>query len=93
MNSEPMSRLTSGFGSDEANLENHSFKVRPDGAFIVPKHIADILTSDGHSGFTEHADDERTLSEIKLLASVLQDQTMRTSILAAITSRKLLALQ
>ena len=89
--SEPLIRLTNCQGSDEANVENHSFKVRPDGAFIVPKHVGDLLTSDGRSGFVERYDDDATLSEIKLLASVLQDQTLRTAIGAAITSRSMLA--
>jgi hypothetical protein len=90
---ESLVRLTNNQGADEANLENHSFKIRPDGSFIVPKHIGDILTSDGHSGFVEHADDESTVREIQLLTSVLQDQAMRTAIGAAIISRQLLALQ
>jgi hypothetical protein len=90
---EPMIRITNTQGSDEANLENHSFKVRPDNCFIVPRHIADILTSDGHSGFVEHADDESTVREIKLLVSVLADRPLANSINGAILSRKLLALQ
>jgi hypothetical protein len=90
---ESLVRLTNNQGADEANLENHSFKVRPDNCFIVPRHIADILTSDGHSGFVEHADDESTVAQIKLLASILQDRTLANSINSAILSRKLLSLQ
>jgi hypothetical protein len=48
-------------------------------------------------GFAERYDDASTLSEIKLLASVLQDKTMRTAIGtaigAAIVSRNMLSLQ
>jgi hypothetical protein len=88
---EPMTRLTNNQGSDEANFENHSFRARPDGAFIVPKHVADILTNDGHSGFVEHADDEATVREIRLLCSVLQDRTTANAILAGITSRSMLS--
>jgi hypothetical protein len=78
--SEPMVRLTNGQGSDEANIYNCSFKIRPDGSFIVPKHIGDILTSDGHSGFREEYDDAATLAEIRLLASVLTGHQLRAQI-------------
>jgi hypothetical protein len=44
-------------------------------------------------GVVERYDDESTLSEIKLLASVLQDKTMRNAINAAIVSRNMLSLQ
>jgi hypothetical protein len=69
-------RLINTQGSDEFNCEApdgrvHSFKVRPDGSWIVPHEVAIIVCNDGRSGFVEHADDEKTLSEIKLLASVL----------------------
>jgi len=89
--SEPMVRLVASQGSDEANLENHSFKVRPDNCFIVPRHIGDILTNDGHSGFYEHADDAATIEEVKLLTSVLQDRVLASSINAAIQARNMLA--
>jgi len=38
-------------------------------------------------------DDDSTLAEIKLLASVLTDRTMANAILAGIQSRNLLSLQ
>jgi hypothetical protein len=95
---EPLCRLVNSQGSDEANYENHSFKVRfgrtaAKNYWLVPKHIADALTNDGRSGFPEHYDDQATIEEIRLLASVLQDQTLRRSILAGITSASLLSLR
>ena len=88
-------RLVNSQGADTFNVEApdgryHAFTVRPDGCWIVPKEVAQIICN-SHGGFTEHADDESTLSEIRLLTSVISDQTMRNAIGAAITSRDMLA--
>ena len=83
--SERPVRIVSTSGSDEFNVEvegkARSYKFRPDGAWIVPASVAAIICGDGRSGFVERADDEATLREITLLASVLTDEAMRVRIL------------
>jgi hypothetical protein len=84
-------RIVHSQGADTFNVEApdghyHAFTVRPDSCWIVPKEVAAIVCNDGHSGFYQHDDDASTLSEIRLLCSVLADQTMRTAIMAAITA-------
>jgi hypothetical protein len=90
-------RLVSLQGGDEFNVsvggEQYQERVRPDGAWIVDHKVAEALMSSPICGFVERYDDESTLSEIRLLASVLQDQTMRNAINAAIVSRNMLSLQ
>jgi len=90
-------RLVSLQGGDEFNVSvggvQRQERIRPDHCWIVSREVAEGLMSSPISGFVEKYDDESTLSEIKLLASVLQDQAMRTSILAAIVSRNMLSLQ
>jgi hypothetical protein len=75
---------------DEFNVEDpsgayHAFRIRPDGCFIAPRQAAQAICN-GVSGFYQHDDDASTLREIRLLCSVLADQTMRTAIMAAITA-------
>jgi hypothetical protein len=52
----------------------------------------ETLTTDRVS-VSNSGDDDSTLAEIKLLASVLTDRTMANAILAGIQSRNLLSLQ
>jgi hypothetical protein len=90
-------RLISLQGGDEFNVSvrgvQHQERIRPDGAWIVSREIAEALMSSPICGYVERYDDESTLSEIRLLASVLQDQTMRNAINAAIVSRAMLSLR
>jgi hypothetical protein len=51
----------------------------------VPKHVGDILTGDGRSGFREEYDDAATIAELRLLASVLTGHALRASIEALLT--------
>jgi hypothetical protein len=90
-------RLVALQGSDEFNVVadgvQHQERVRPDHSFIVDHKTAAALMASPICGFREEYDDESTVREIQLLASVLQDRTLANSINGAITSRKLLALQ
>jgi hypothetical protein len=90
-------RLVALQGSDEFNVSvcgvQHQERIRPDHCWIVDHTVAEALLSSPICGFAERYDDASTLSEIKLLASVLQDQAMRTAIGSAITARQMLSLQ
>jgi hypothetical protein len=90
-------RLVALQGSDEFNVSvggvQHQERIRPDGAWIVDHKVDEALLSSPICGFAERYDDASTLGEIRLLASVLQDQTMRNAINAAIVARNMLSLQ
>ena len=57
------------------------------GLMLEMEGFRPVLTSDGRY------DDDATLSEIKLLASVLQDRTTANAIGAAIVARNMLSLK
>ena len=90
-------RLVSLQGGDEFNVSvdgvQRQERIRPDHCWIVDHTVAAALMSSHICGFVERYDDESTLSEIRLLASVLQDETMRNAINAAIVARTMLSLQ
>jgi hypothetical protein len=44
-------RLKNAQFSDEANVNNVSYRPHPDGAFYVPEDVAEALCGDGRSGF------------------------------------------
>ena len=52
--------------------------------WLVPREVGSALLSSPHSGFIEHADDESTLSELRLLISVIADRALAAKILAVL---------
>jgi hypothetical protein len=90
-------RLVSLQGGDEFNVSvggvQHQERIRPDGAWIVDRKVADALMSSPICGFVEKYDDEATVREITTLCSVLSDKVLATAIGAAIVARNMLSLQ
>jgi hypothetical protein len=86
---EPLARLVSHQGSDEINNGGTLYRVRPDGGFIVPRSVADLMLSLPVAGFVEKYDEAVQLREIKTLIAVLPPGAVKTALNAALTSLEL----
>ena len=66
-------RLKNAQFADEANLNNTSYRIHPDGAFYVPPDVADQLCGDGRSGFyraPDHRAAPGTVSEEQVVSMI-----------------------
>ena len=87
-------RLKNNQFADEANINNVSYRIYPDGLFYTPPDVAEQLCNDGRSGFVrapDHRAAPGTVSEEQIISMIagLEPGRLKQALSAALLSLQL----